>query len=725
MTGPVTGRPLTRVDGRLKVTGLAKYAADADVDGIAYAVIVGATIARGTVDGVDSATARRVPGIVDVITDFGGVKLPYDPTRVSAFGQAVAVVVGTSLEAATHAASLVSARYTAQTQLTDLDSTEVTPIPPSDLRETQPPVPIRDYSRGDADAALRTASVVADLRFALERNNHNPMEVNATVARWDGDRLTVWDKVQSVSGAAKDYAAALNVPVDHVRVLSPFVGGAFGNAGFTWPHQLIAAFTARRLRQPVKLMLTRRQLYHVTGYRPRSRQRVAIGADATGRIAAIVHESLVEVSKYRPYVDDLTAPARSLYAAPSMRSTFRVAELDVNQPKHMRGPGYISGAFTLESTLDDLAHRLSIDPIELRVVNEPTQDPATGAAYSTRRLVECLRSGAAAFGWSRRNPVPGSVREGNLLIGTGVAAAGFPTQVSPCSAAVRIGTDGRAEIRCGTSDIGPGTYTAVAQIAADALGLPMSRVDIVLGDSSLPVAPAQNGSRTMASVGSSVQNACAVLRDRFVRMSVVDPGSPLQGRRPPELDVIDGRMLLRDDVNRGERYEDLLRRRGLAELGVQQDWAPGDASTSFSIQAYGAVFAEVAVDDALGTVRVRRVSGFYDAGRIVNPVLARSQAIGGMVGGIGMALLEGTTLDHRDGRVVNANMTDYLVPVNADIPQLETVFLPGNDFTADPIGVKGIGELMIVPVPPAIANAVFNATGRRVTDLPITLDKLL
>lgn len=721
MTRPVksavtTGQAVTRVDGRLKVTGQARYAADADVDGVVFAVLVDATIARGRVDRVDASAARRVPGVVDVISDFGGLTLPYEPRQVAAFGQSVAVVIGTSLEAATHAAALVAVRYAAQPQLTDIDSPDVQPLPSS---------AVEDYSRGDPDGGLRTAAVTTDMRFSIERNNHNPIEINATVARWDGDRLTVWDKVQSVSRACEDYAEALAIPVDHVRVVSPFVGGAFGNAGWTWPHQLLTAYVARRVGRPVKLALTRRQLYSVTGYRPRSRQRIAIGAGSSGRISAIVHEADVEVSKYRPYVDDLTTPARSLYQAPGMRSTFRVIELDVNPGKHMRGPGDVSAAFALESAMDDLAHRLAIDPVELRLRNEPDRDPQTGREFSSRRLTECFRSGATVFGWSRRNPVPRSVRDGNQLIGMGVAGAGFPTQVSPCAAVARIRTDGMADVAAGTSDIGPGTYTAMSQIAADALGLPLQRVRFALGDSSLPTAPGQNGSRTMASVGSSVWTAGSMLRDRFIRMAVTDPGSPLHGALPQDVDVVDGRMTVRGIPARGERYLDLLRRRRLDELVVEYAWAPDEANSRYSMQAFGAVFAEVAVDESVGTVRVRRMFASYDAGRIVNPLLAHSQAIGGMVGGIGMALLEATHLDHRDGRIVNANMADYLVPTNADIPELDAEFLPGEDTIPDPIGVKGIGEIVIVGVPAAIANAVFNATGRRITELPITLDKLL
>ncbi|MCV7278927.1 xanthine dehydrogenase family protein molybdopterin-binding subunit [Mycolicibacterium flavescens] len=717
MTAPLARRALAgqavpRVDGRQKVTGQARYAADADVADAQFAVLVGATVARGTVDAVDTAPARRIPEVVDIVTDFAGVTLPYDPRQVSAFGQAVAVVVATTLESASHGASLVTVRYSAQSQITDMDTGDAS-------------ASARSYTRGDADRALRSSAVVTDLRYAMERHNHNPMEISATVARWEGDRLTVWDKVQSVSGASGQYASALGVPAGNVRVISPFVGGAFGNAGRVWPHQLIAAHVARRLGRPVKLLLTRRQLYAVTGYRPRSRQRVAIGADRSGRIAAIVHEGSVEVSRHSPYVDNVTGGSSSMYQAPNMRSALRTVALDVNPGNQMRGPGHLSGNFALETAMDDLAHRLGLDPIELRLRNEPTRDQGEDLPFSTRRLAECLRSGAKRFGWSRREAEPRLVREGSQLIGLGVAAASFVTIVSPCAASARVRADGAVEIHCGVSDIGPGTYTAMSQVGADALGVPFHRVRFTLGDSELPEAPGQTGSRTMASAGSSVHHVGTLLRDRFVRMAVTDPGSPLHGLVPGDVNVLDGRMVARTDASRGERYEELLRRRRLADLSAEQQWTPDAASEGFSMHAYGAVFAEVAVDESLGTVRVRRMFASYDAGRIVNPLLARSQAIGGMVMGIGAALLEATHLDHRDGRIVNANMADYLVPVNADVPELDAEYLPGEDMIADPIGVKGIGELVVVGVPAAVANAVFNATGRRVTDLPITLDKLM
>ena len=717
----VTGQPIARVDGRLKVTGAARYASDnltANDPGphLLHAALVCSTVSRGTVTGIDAAAARREPDVVEVFDRFPGLHLPFDAGAVAFFGQPVAVVVARSMEAAAHGAALVVVRYAPALNVTDIDSPQAVPHP----GEHQ-----TDYSRGDADRALAAAPVVSDLSFSIIRYNHNPMELPATVASWEGDRLTVWDKAQGINSAQEAYAKAFGIPEDHVRVLCPFIGGAFGSAGSTWPHQLLTAFAARALRQPVKLVMTRQQSYQGIGYRPTSRQRLAVGADRTGKVTAIVHEGRTESARYASFEDSITGPAKFLYDSPNMRSTYRVVPLDVNVGCPMRGPGATPGAFVQESSIDDLAHRLALDPIELRLRNDPTHDQTTGLPFSTHRLRDCLTQGAQTFGWDRRNPTPRSARDGHELIGIGMAAAGYRVNRSQCEALVRINGDGTADAYSATCDMGPGTYTSMSQVAADALGLPLPRIRFSLGDSQFPAAPSHSGSRTMVSVGSAVSLAANSLRDKLIRTAVVDPASPLHGVAPQDVSVADGRMYPTKSPATGETYQDLLRRKGWQSQEAKATYTPDDADTRFSMYAYGAVFAEVGVDEELGTVRVRRVFGCYDGGRIINPRLAHSQAIGAMVMGVGMALLEGTQIDHRDGRIVNANLSDYLVPVNADIPALDATFLPGEDGVADPLGVKGLGELVIVAVPPAIGNAVFNATGRRVTDLPITLDKLL
>lgn len=711
-----SGRPISRVDGPLKVTGKATYTADNIEPGLVYAVLVDSTVARGTVDSIDTIAAQQHSGVLEVITDFTGVTLPFDPKQVRSYGQPIAVVLASTSEAAIHGARLVTARYTEAPQITDMHD----PTAPAEPNTRTP-----DYSRGDPEGALASAAVVSDLHYDIARNNHNPIELPATVARWDGDRLTVRDKVQGVPQSQASLAKAFGIPVENVRVICPFVGGAFGNALKVWPHELITCFAARTLARPVKLVLTRKQLYSVVGFRPASSQRLAVGADRAGTITSIIHEVSIETSRYDQYLEGNAPYARFMYNSPNMRSTARLVPLDINPAAPMRGPGTVTGAYSMECAMDDLAHRLGMDPIDLRLRNEPVVDQSEGLPFSTRRVTECFRRGADLFGWSRRNQVPGVTREGNLLIGYGTAAAAYHTLTADSSAVAQANADGTFEVRSATIDMGPGTYTSMTQVAADALGVPMSRVRFVLGDSTFPPAPLHGGSMTMASVGSAVHIAGNMLRDRLIRTSVVDPGSPLNGLRPDQVGVADGRMFQTDDQARGETYQDLLRRRGWNTLDSQQDWDAGDAAERYSMWAYGAVFAEVAVDELLGTVRVRRMHACYDSGRIINPKLAHSQAIGGMVGGIGMALLEGTHLDYRDGKIVNANLADYLVPVNADITALDAEFLPAEDMIADPLGVKGLAEVVIVGVPATVANAVFNATGKRVTSLPITLDTLL
>lgn len=712
---PLTGQPVARIEGPLKVTGQALYAADHPIPDLVYAAVVTATVARGAVEGIDTDAALAQPDVLRVLTDFAGVELPYDIRRVSFFGQPVALVMASSWEAATHGAGLVDVRYRAEPQLTDIDA-------PDAVRE---PGRSPEYRRGDADAAVRSAPASVDARYAIARNYHNPMEIPATIAHWDGDRLTVWDKVQAVNSSQRAYSQAFGIDQDAVRVISPFVGGAFGSAGTTWPHQLLAAFAARQMQRPVKLLLTRAQMYGSIGYRPTSRQRLAIGADDDGRFTGIIHEGAVEISRYPGFEDPITSYPRFLYRSPAMRSVAQVVPMDVDSPTYMRGPGSVTGAFAIECAIDELAHQIGMDPVELRARNEPERDQTNDRPFSTRRLTECFDQGAAEFGWSQRNPVPGSVRDGDELIGMGTAAASYYTLRSESAAVARITADGVAEVSCAASDMGPGTYTSATQIAADALGMSIQRVRFTLGDSTMPRAAGHFGSQTMASVGSSMLVTANMLRDRFIRTAVVDPASPLNGLRPEDVTVVDGRMTHTGDPSRSEAYIELLRRRGWDSLDAEQTYTPDDANTRYSTHAYGAVFAEVAVDDLLRTVRVRRIYGCYDGGRIINPKLAHSQAIGGMVGGIGMALLEAGEVDYRDGRVVNANLSDYLVPVNADVPALDAGFLAAEDTIANPIGVKGLGEVVMVGVPAAIANAVFNATGRRVNELPIKIEMLL
>ncbi|MFJ9713936.1 xanthine dehydrogenase family protein molybdopterin-binding subunit [Streptomyces sp. NPDC101234] len=724
------GAPLSRVDGRLKVTGRADYAVDHDIDGVIHAVIVDSSIAVGRITGIDTTAAEAQPGVLTVITHLNAPTLPYrdnagsnnppgrrlrvfQDDQVLFHGQPVAVAVATTLEAAQHAASLVEVTYDAQEPSTDLSDHSL----PTNTPTT--------YTRGDAQTALASAAVRLEMTYRLARNHHNPMEPHATTAQWDGDQLTVWDKTQWVIGGTQtELAAVFGIPLASVRVISPFVGGGFGSGLRTWPHVTVAALAARETGRPVKLALTRRQQYFGAGYRPAYEYGIQLGSDPTGRVTATVHDLRSETSAYETFAERGVLPlGQVLYGTPNVSQTYRTVPLDVNTPVAMRGPGFASAAFAVESAMDELAHELGIDPIELRLRNEPATDPSNGQAFSTRRLRECYATGAREFGWSDRDPAPRSTRDGDWLIGTGMAAGVYHTLRAAAQASVRLNADGTALVQSATSDMGPGTYTSMTQVAADALGLPVRRVTFRLGDSVMPTAPLHGGSLTMASVGSAVQDGCDRLRQQAIQLAIEDEQSPLYGADTDTVIVQGGRLYVSGDPSRGDTYERLLARNDRDSLEVLGSYTP--AQSRLTIDAYAAVFAEVAVDARLGLVRVRRMLGVYDVGRVISPKLADSQALGGMVGGIGQALLEHTVTDHRDGRIVNANLADYLVPVNADVPDLRAIYLEGEDREADPIGVKGLGEVVLVGVAPALANAVFHANGRRVRDLPITADALL
>ncbi|BBC38482.1 Acylaldehyde oxidase [Streptomyces graminofaciens] len=723
------GAPLSRVDGRLKVTGKALFAAEFDVEGVVHAVIVDASIGRGRITSLDTRAALAHPGVLRVISHRDAPKLPYldnpgsnnPPGRrlrvfqddlVLFHGQPVAVVIATTLEAAQHGAGLVEVAYEAEQVSTDLTKGE-------------PDAPTL-YARGDAEAGLRDAAVRLDVTYRMARNHHNALEPHATIARWDGDKLTVWDKTQWIVGTQTELSTVFDLPMASVRVINPFVGGGFGSASRSWPHTVVAALAARETGRPVKLVLSRRQQYFGTGYRPAYEYRLRVGSDRKGRLAAMAHEMEHETSSYEKFFDGIMTAGQMLYSMPNVSQAYRTVPLDVNTPLWMRGPGFANSSFVIESALDELAHKLGVDPIELRRRNEPNEDPASGLPFSTRRLRECYTVGAREFGWHRRNPKPRSTRDGDWLIGRGMAAGVYDGGRFQSEARARLDADGTAVVESATSDMGPGTYTSQTQVAADALGLTMRTVTVRMGDSLYPPTPPHGGSLTMASVGSAVLDACNKVRRQAIELAVGDEGSPLYGVPAGEVVVRGGRLHAKKDPARGETYQRLLARNNRTHLAADGIFTPPPwGQDPLSVYVYNATFAEVAVDARLGLVRVRRMLGVYDAGRIISPKLADSQALGGMVGGIGQALLEHTVTDHRDGRIVNANLADYLVPVNADITDLKAIYLDGDDQQADPLGVKGLGELVLIGVAPAIANAVFNATGRRIRELPITAEALL
>ena len=631
MTTAVIGQPVSRVDGRQKVTGRATYAAEFDAAG------PGARRHRAEHGrerphcfhrqrgGGTGARRRRRPDAPQraeaCLSPAQGP--PSDPAvgerlhvlqddRVNHQGQPIALVIAETLEQANHAATLVRVTYAPETATTDIARVE--PVLPTqqktDQGERRPP----ETRRGDPEGALAAAEVKVDQTYVIPRENHNPIEMHATIAAWDGDRLTLWDKTQWVHNTADEIAAVFGIPAENIRVVSPFVGGAFGSGLRTWPHVTLAALGARVARRPVKVMLSRREMYYGVGYRPHTVQRVALGASRDGRLAAIVHDGYQETSTYEEFSEALLNASRFLHSCPNVYTRHRIARMNVHTPTYMRAPGEASGVFALESAMDELAVALNIDPVELRLRNEPEQDEFKKLPFSSRSTRECYRAAAERFGWSRRNPEPRSMRDGRWLIGWGMATATYPMNYAPASAMARLLPDGTAEVMSASSDMGPGTWTSMTQVAAETLGLPIERVKFTLGDTRLPRAPVHGGSMTMASVGSAVQAACRKARE--------------------------------DALARGGANDlaEAMRRIG-QPVEASADVKPGDASQRFSMHAFGAVFVEVAVDPDLGETRVRRIVGAYGAGRIVNPKTTRSQCIGGMIGGIGMALMEHSVVD--------------------------------------------------------------------------------
>lgn len=520
-------------------------------------------------------------------------------------------------------------------------------------------------------------------------------------------------------------AAAFGIHRDDVHVVSPFVGGAFGSALRAWVHVFIAALAARHVRRPVTLVLTRAQQYTVPGYRPHTVQKVALGATRDGKLTAIRHEATGKTSTFEEYTESTLNPTRFLYACPNVSTRYYLAAMSVNTPASMRAPGEATGVYALECALDELADALKLDPLQLRLINHADEDPYKCLPWSSKSLRQCYQQAADKFGWTKRKPQPRSMHDGRLLVGWGMATATWPTHRLSATVQVRVLADGSAQVRTAASDIGPGTYTVMTQIAADALGMPVERVKFDLGDSNMPPAPVEGGSMTVASVGSAVHEAALAARHKLLKLASSDGGSPLHKAEADGVEAADGRLFLKNEPGRGETYAGILKRHKKDAVEVTQESKPGEEIKKFSMHAFGVQFVEVRVDPDFGTVRVARVVSGFAAGRIINPKTAHSQAIGGIVGGLGMALLEEGIRDRRNGRVVNANLEQYMVPVNADVPGLDVFFVDEEDRHVNPIGAKGLAELSLVGVAPAVANAVYHATGRRICDLPITPDKLL
>ena len=581
-------------------------------------------------------------------------------------------------------------------------------------------MPGRD-ERGDVDAGLAEADVRIDVRHRMAANHHNPMEAPSTVAIWDDDgRLTLHDSTMGVRATQQTVAQLLGLPVNHVRVLTQVVGGGFGSKAMVWPHVTLTAMAARHVGRPVKLMVTRPQMFTSTGHREEQEQRIQLGADRTGRLTAIRHEKLSVTSPFDDWAEPATGVSSQLYACENYLGVHRLVAGNTMTPTFTRGPGETLGVFTLETAMDELAHELGIDPVELRLRDRAPTDPH-GNPWSSDGFEECLRLGAERFGWSDRDPAPRSTRDGDWLLGTGMAAAAYPVAffMPPQRARARILADGSAVVQTSTQEIGTGVLTMATQVGADALGVALHAVEVQAGDTDLPNSTSAVGSTGAGMVSSAVHAAGTALRAQLVELAVGDAGSPLHGASEASVTVADGRLTSPERPDATDTYVELLERNHLSDAEATGTWRPPPLDTPHGLLTFGAQFAEVAVDPELGLVRVRRLAGAFAPGRVLNPLLARSQLMGGMLWGLSQALLEGNHMDPRTGRWGETNLAEYLVPVNADAPDVTIDFVDVRDEVVGPLGAKGVGEIGQVGVAAAIANAVFHATGRRVRELPI------
>jgi xanthine dehydrogenase YagR molybdenum-binding subunit len=736
------GRPTRRVEGRLKVTGRARYAAEYDAPGLLHGCIVASAIPSGQVIAIDERAARAVPGVVEIFTHDNRLKTARlnfywrDDTappgrhfrqlasdRILFDGQPVAVVIAESEEAARDAASLVRVEYRQGGEHgTELEAARARAYRPPHKRLG---IPRPAKPRGDVEAALARAPHKIEARYRLPAEYHQPMELYATTSVWEGEgRLTVYDKTQGSRTCRAYIAKVFGLKKRNVRVVNEHVGGAFGSGLRPQANLFCAVMASLALKRPVRVVLTRQQMFHI-GHRPETIQDLALAADGEGRLQAIRHHGLAATSRYEDYQENLVNWAGLLYRCANVRLTYELAKLDISTPVDMRAPGAGSGMAAVECAMDELAYEVGLDPIELRRRNASVRNDNSNKEFTAKALESCFREGAAAFGWERRQPAPRSMREGNELIGWGMSSGVWDAFMIFVTARARLLRDGRVEVESAASDIGTGTRTILAQIAAHSFGMALEQVTVRLGDSALPFAPVEGGSWTAASAGAAVDGACLAVRKTLFRHARRMGNSPLAGAKFEEVEVKAGRIARRDDPARGLAIAEVMEAADLVAIEEKNTALPDVLQMmKYESHSYSAVFAEVRVDHELGVVRVARIVCAAAAGRILNPTTARSQILGGVVMGIGMALHEEAVTDHRLGRLMNHNLAEYHVPAHADVHDVEVIFVDDPDPKASPLGVKGLGEIGVVGTAAAVANAIFHATGKRVRDFPITIDKL-
>ncbi|HZU32066.1 MAG TPA: xanthine dehydrogenase family protein molybdopterin-binding subunit, partial [Candidatus Angelobacter sp.] len=694
---------------------------------VAYGVVVESTIPSGRITSIETEKAEQAPGVVFVLTHKNAPKMPGAEKRISLLqddrinynGQPIAVVVAESLQQAQYAASLVRARYLASPAKLDFQSGFPTSYPGTHNGEPG------DAGWGDTSAGLAHAAVKVEETYTTPVQHHNPMEMHATIAEWEGAKLTVHDATQAVTSRQEYLAKMFGISPENVRVIALYVGGGFGSKGQTWSHVVLTAMAAKQANRPVKLVVERPQMFGPVGARPMTHQRLSLGATKDGKLTAIRHEVHAHTSVMEDYLESSAFATRVMYNCPNVATIHRLVPMNLGTPTYMRAPGVATGTYALEVAMDELAYKLKMDPLQLRLINYAEVDPGNKKPFTEKGLRECYKQASEKFGWSKRSHEVGSMRDGNLLVGWGMATETYPARGLPAAAMVRFQPDGRVLVATGSQEIGNGIYTVITQVAAETLGVSPDIVDVKIGDTTLPKAPISAGSMTTVSVTPAIQAAAQQARENLIKLAVDDSESPAHGVSADQIEIKDGKIFQKSAQDKSEPFKALIARHGNQPVEGHADLKPTLDQKQFSAHSFGAIFAEVAVDPRIGRVRVRRIVAVYDVGKIMNQKLAQSQFIGGIVWGVSLALFEDTHMDPRLGRFTNANLADYLVPVNADIPDIDVTALDIPDTKVDPLGARGIGEIGITGTGAAIANAIYHATGKRVRDLPITPDKLI
>lgn len=731
---------ISRVDGIAKVTGAATYAVEHKMQNVVYALLVGSTIAKGRITSIDTTNALRAPGVLSVLSHLNAPKIPgyqtgKDPAKpptagqplriffnneVFYYDQPIAMVIADTFERAVYAAKLVKAKYEKETHATDLEEN-------LDHAKTPTGPRFEDYKRGEEDA-YKNAEIKLEQEYYHPVEVHNPMELANILARWDaGDRLTVYTKTQGVESTKRSLQDAFKIPMDNITVHAEYVGGAFGMALRTWPYEIAAVMGAQKVGKPVKLVLHREQMFTNVGHRPATVQTIGLGATADGKLTSITHNATAHTSMYEEFTEATVNISRFLYACPNVTTRYKIVPVNICTPIWMRGPGEATGCFALESAMDELAHQLKIDPLDFRVRNHADRDPENNQPWSSKYLKECYQLGADKIGWKDRKLEPRTQKEGDWLVGYGMGTGSFGANRAQTKIKAILAKEGRLLLQCSVNDMGPGTATMMTSVASETLGISPAMIKIQMGSTGLPPGPMQGGSNVTSTVGAGVYEICTALKEQLAALVNKDKSFVRQAKTQTllasDLNFSDAGLALKNKTSKKMTWSELFQQNQLEVLELTKE-SKGEKKP-YSMYSFSVHFVKLRVHPATGRVKIDHVVSCADAGTVISPKTAASQMLGGAVGGIGMALMEDMVIDHRFGRPINNNLADYHVPVNADIPEVDVLFVNKKDEHTNPLGSKGIGEIALIGMAPAIANAIFNATGKRLRSLPITPDKLI